>query len=82
LDKSGGASFKAWKKKSYVIYPNGLASTTKSFLFFKSYPEIRPGSQIVVVEKPVKENKITTTDVIGVASVLGSLAAIVFAILR
>jgi hypothetical protein len=35
-----------------------------------------------VLEKPVKENKITTTDIIGVASILGSLAAIVFAILR
>lgn len=82
LDKSGGASFKAWKRKSYVVYPNGLASTTKSFLFFRSYPKIRPGSQIVVVEKPVKERKATTTEVVAITTALGSLAAIVFAILR
>jgi protein involved in polysaccharide export with SLBB domain len=47
IDAVGGVDYKGWKKKAYIIYPNGKASVTGSFLFFRSYPKVTPDSQIV-----------------------------------
>lgn len=38
----------------YVTHPNGKITKTKSFLFFKKYPDVSPGS-IVSVEKKQKK---------------------------
>jgi protein involved in polysaccharide export with SLBB domain len=81
LNAVGGIDSKGWKKKAYIVYPNGKADVASSFLFFKSYPKVLPGSQIVVPEKPVTKG-ISTTEVISIASVLASLAGVVIAILR
>ena len=82
INAVGGVDYKGWKRKSYIVYPNGRASVTSSFLFFRSYPKVLPGSQIIVPEK-VKLNKpASTTDIIGVSTVLASLAGIIFAITR
>ncbi len=77
----GGTNSKGWKRKIYVVYPNGRAATTKNFLFFKFYPKVEAGSQIVVPTKPEKKN-MSTGEAISIASVLTSLAGIVIAILR
>lgn len=76
LDAVGGIDSKGWKKKAYVIYPNGKASVAKSFLFFKSYPKVLPDSQIVVPEKPVVE-KMSTAEWVGIGSVITSLALLI-----
>ncbi len=82
LNAVGGVDYKGWKRKSYIVYPNGRAAVTSSFLFFRNYPKVLPGSQIIVPEK-IKDNKpVSTTDIIGVSSVLASLAGIIFAITR
>lgn len=81
LSAVGGVDAKGWKKKAYIIYPNGSAAVTSSFLFIRSYPKVRPGSQIVVPEKP-ETKKATTGEIIGIASVLASLAGVVIAILK
>ncbi|MFV8392994.1 SLBB domain-containing protein [Flavobacterium sp. LB2P6] len=52
LDAVGGIDAKGWKKKAYIIYPNGKADVASSFLFIKTYPKVTPGSQIIVPEKP------------------------------
>jgi hypothetical protein len=39
LDAVGGADAKGWKKKAYIIYPNGKADVS-SFLFFTNYPKV------------------------------------------
>ncbi|MFD2601230.1 SLBB domain-containing protein [Flavobacterium suzhouense] len=80
INSVGGIDNKGWKRKSYIIYPNGKADVTSSFLFFKSYPEVQPGSQIVVPAKP-ETKKMTTGEIVGIASVLTSLAGVVIAIL-
>ncbi|MCU4157546.1 SLBB domain-containing protein [Carboxylicivirga sp. A043] len=69
----GGFSLRAKKGKSYVIYPNGAAASTKSFLFFRSYPKVMPGSEVVVPEKPQKE-PLPATAWIAMASALASLS--------
>lgn len=80
INSVGGVDNKGWKKKSYIIYPNGKADVASSFLFFRSYPEVRPGSQIVVPAKP-EGKKMSTSEVVGIASILTSLAGVVIAIL-
>lgn len=81
LNAVGGVDNKGWKKKSYIIYPNGKAAVTTSVLFFKSYPKVTPGSQIIVPEKP-EVKKMSTGEFVSIAGVLASLAGVIIAILR
>jgi hypothetical protein len=81
LDAVGGVDAKGWKKKAYIIYPNGKADVTNSFLFFRNYPKVTPGSQIIVPEKP-EVKKMSTGEFVSIAGVLASLAGVIIAILR
>lgn len=81
LDAVGGVDSKAWKKKAYIIYPNGKAAVTNSFLFFKFYPKVTAGSQIVVPEKP-ETKKATIGEIVSIASVLVGMTGVVIAVLR
>ena len=81
LNAVGGLDNKGWKKRAYIIYPNGKADVANSFLFFRSYPKVVSGSQIVVPERP-EVKKISTAEIIGISGVVASLAGIVIAILR
>jgi len=81
ISSAGGYSGDSWKKNAYVVYANGKAATTKHFLFFKSYPSILPGSEIIIPKKPERKG-LSTGEIIGVSSALASLAGVVIAILR
>jgi DNA uptake protein ComE-like DNA-binding protein len=81
VDAVGGVDAKGWKKKAYIIYPNGKADVTKSFLFFRNYPKVTPGSQIIVPEKP-EVKKMSTGEFVSISGVLASLAGVIIAILR
>lgn len=81
LDAVGGIDAKGWKKKAYIIYPNGKADVASSFLFFRNYPKVTPGSQIIVPEKP-ETKKMSTGEFVSIAGVLASLAGVIIAILR
>nr|WP_315177787.1 SLBB domain-containing protein [uncultured Flavobacterium sp.] len=81
LSAVGGVDNKGWKKKAYIIYPNGKAATAHLFLFIKSYPKVKPGSQIIVPEKP-EVKKMSTGEFVSIAGVLASLAGVIIAILR
>lgn len=81
LDAVGGLDAKAWKKKSYIIYPNGKAAVAHSFLFVRSYPKVTPGSQIIVPEKP-ETKKLSTTEVVSIGSVIASLALLIITAFR
>ena len=76
LNAVGGTDAKAWKKKAYVIYPNGKAAVTGSFLFFKSYPKVTPGSQIIIPEKP-ETKKMSTGEWVSIGSVITSLSILI-----
>lgn len=81
ISSAGGVSESGKKNKIYIVYANGKAATTHGFLFFKSYPTVKPGTEIIV---PAKEEKkpFSTAEFIGIASALASLAGVVIAILR
>lgn len=76
INAVGGVDSKGWKRKAYIIYPNGKADVTKSFLFFRSYPTVQPDSQIVVPEKP-ETTKMSTGEWVSIGSVITSLALLI-----
>ncbi len=82
IDQSGGFSLDAKKGKVYVIYPNGAAASTKSrFIFFRKYPKVMPGSEVVIPQKPPR-NPIPATAWISMASALASLSLTVVTIVN
>ncbi len=54
ISRSGGFTENARRSKSYVVYANGDVKRTRNFLFFKFYPSIEPGAEIIVPRKPVR----------------------------
>ena len=82
INGAGGYSRDAWKKGAYIVYANGRAANIKHFfLFFKLYPKVLPGSEIVVPTKTEKKS-LGTGEIIGISSALASMAGVVIAILR
>jgi protein involved in polysaccharide export with SLBB domain len=76
LESVGGTDAKGWKKKAYIIYPNGKAAVSNTYFFIRSYPKVLPGSQIVVPEKP-ETKKMSTGEWVSIGSVITSLALLV-----
>ena len=76
LGSVGGTDAKGWKKKAYIIYPNGKAAVSTTFFFIRSYPKVLPGSQIVVPEKP-ESKKMSTAELVSIGSVITSLALLI-----
>ncbi len=75
ISASGGLTDKALLKKAYVQYSNGLNKKTKRFLFFRSYPTIKPGSKIIVPSGDGVVNKLITSN--NISAVLSSITALV-----
>ncbi|WP_281336380.1 SLBB domain-containing protein [Flavobacterium eburneipallidum] len=76
LNSVGGTDAKGWKKKAYIIYPNGKAAVSSSFFFIRTYPKVLPGSQIVVPEKP-ETRKMSTGEWVSIGSVITSIALLI-----
>lgn len=76
VSKAGGFSEEARKSKSYVIYANGDARRTHSFLMFKFYPHLEPGAEIVVPKKPERQ-KLGAAAWVGIATSLATLGILV-----
>lgn len=83
IERAGGYTDKALKRKVIVLQPNGVAAKTKKFLFFKSYPKVEEGCEILVpMQSQNLGKKLTTAETIGIASSITGLAAVVVAILN
>ncbi len=81
LNEAGGFNSRALRRKTYVVYANGKAATTSHFLFFKSYPKILPGCEVIIPSKP-ETKKTSTAEVIGISTAIASLVGVVIALLR
>ena len=81
LESVGGTDAKGWKKKAYIVYPNGKAAVSNTFFFIRSYPKVLPGSQIVVPEKP-EVRKMSTGEWVSIGSVITSLALLIVTAFR
>jgi hypothetical protein len=76
INKSGGFSENAKKSKAYVIYANGDISSAKNFIFFKSYPKIKPGSLIVIPHRS-ERSKMSLQELIGITTGISTLGILV-----
>jgi protein involved in polysaccharide export with SLBB domain len=76
ISASGGTNDNARLGKSFVIYPNGTAAKTKRFLWFKTYPPIEPGSEIVVPRRP-QRSRMSIQELLAIATTLTTLTLLV-----
>ncbi len=80
INLSGGFSQNAKRNRVYVVYPNGEAHATRSFIF-RRYPKVVPGAEIIIPEKEKIDRTGQTQKWLGISgSVLGiatSIAAII-----
>jgi protein involved in polysaccharide export with SLBB domain len=82
LSNAGGYNEIA-RKYPMVIYMNGKVATTRRILiFFKKYPKVEPGCEIVVPAKREWENRTTLAERLSVATSTTSLAAMVTSIIN
>jgi len=81
INDAGGFTTYAMRSKAYIVYANGKGASTKHFLFFKFYPKILPGSELIVPKRPEKKSS-SIAETLGIASALASLAGVVIAILK
>ena len=76
INRAGGFDARAKKKRTYVVYANGEVARTKSFLFFKSYPPVEPGAEIIVPSKGPRV-PFLPGEIIGLSTGLATLALII-----
>lgn len=82
LGRAGGVTDNARLNKVYVLYPNGNAARTSHFLFFRSFPEVRPGAEIIVPKKhEVERRRLSTGEIIGITTALTSFAGVLLSVL-
>jgi protein involved in polysaccharide export with SLBB domain len=78
IDRSGGFSPNALKRKSFVVYANGETHATKKVLFFNNYPTVEPGAKIYVPEKPKREgHRMSINETIALTSSLVTITALI-----
>jgi protein involved in polysaccharide export with SLBB domain len=77
---AGGFAPRALKRRAYIVYPNGTVKGTRKVFFFNSHPKVRPGSEIYVPRKPEPKTN-TGQQILGYASGLATLGAIIFEII-
>jgi protein involved in polysaccharide export with SLBB domain len=83
INHSGGFSTDALKRKSYVIYANGESQATRQILFFRKYPEIRPGAKIYVPEKPHREvSRMSIGEMVALTSSFVTVTALIISIFK
>ena len=81
VEKSGGFGGAAKRTKIYVSYANGDIKTVRNFIFFKSYPKLRPGAVIFVPAKSLKE-KMSTAEIMGITTSIATLGILIQTILN
>ena len=82
LAQAGGYNDMA-RKYPIVIYMNGKVATTKrTGIFFKRYPKIEPGCEIVVPSKTLKEQPRSMAEILSIGSSATSMAAMITSIIN
>lgn len=81
LDQAGGYNDMS-RKRPIVIYANGTVATTKKKLFWKFYPKVEPGAEILIPAKSASNKGVGLAEVMSVASSTTSIAAMVTSIIN
>ena len=78
INAAGGAQEDTRLKGSFVQYPNGLNKPVRSFLFFRNYPSIKPGSTIMVPKKnPDSKLRLGFAEISGITSAVTALIGLI-----
>ena len=77
IQSAGGFSQKALKRRVFVENQNGKILSTKTFLFFKFYPKVSPGSKVVVPERTQDRTRASAQELIGIATSLATFGIII-----
>ena len=78
---SGGFAVNASRRHSYVVYANGEIRTTRNFLFFRSYPSLKTGSEIYIPSRSDKK-KLSTGEAVAVVSGLTSFLGLLVVLIN
>ena len=71
------------RKYPIVVYMNGKVQTTKKkFIFFKKYPQVEPGCEILVPAKTARDRRMSLPEIIGIANSTTSMAAMITSIMN
>ena len=81
INRSGGFTDNALKRKTFVIYSDGTTEVTHNFLGRK-YPTIEPGSQIIVPQKPERLKTDNTAKWLAIASTMATIMVAITTILK
>lgn len=81
INRSGGFSDKAMKRKTYVIQSDGTSEVTHQYII-RNYPNPEPGSQIIVPQKPEKVKTDSTAKWLAIASTLSTLMVAIVTIAK
>jgi len=77
LSQAGGYNDIA-RKYPIVIYMNGKVATTRKVgIFFKRYPKVEPGCEIVIPSKTQRDRGTSLAEVLSIASSTTSIAAMI-----
>ena len=77
LSQAGGYNDIA-RKYPVVIYMNGkVATTQRKLIFFKHYPKIEPGCEIVIPAKTQRNRRTSIAEIMSVGSSVTSMAAMI-----
>lgn len=75
VEESGGFAIGAIRGRSYVIHANGEVSGTHRFLFFKTYPKLRPGTEIYVPTRGPRK-PMTAAELVGISTSIVGLGVL------
>lgn len=83
IKRTGNFTKAARKNQTFVIQPDGLARGVKKFLFFKSYPQVTPRSEIFVPSKSERAKQgWGTGEWVAVSSILATLTTLVITVIN
>ena len=77
INSAGGFGLDAKKSRVYVVYQNGSIKSTKSFLIFRKYPKLLPGSKVFVPKKAENKTKTSVGEIVGYTTSLVSIIALI-----
>ncbi len=77
INAAGGFGSGAKKSQVYVVYQNGSIKSTKSFLIFRKYPKLLPGSKVFVPKRAENNNKTSVGEIVGYTTSLVSIIALI-----
>jgi len=81
IKNAGGFTDNANRKGTYIQYANGAVDSRSSFLFFRNYPDVKPGAEIFVPKRAPRE-RLSVQGWVGIGTAVASMAAIVVSLLR